>query len=63
MKATKVGNLKCDITQINGERFTVTLNDVKYAPNLCAKFLSWNKALKKGFNVSIDGAVDSLNYK
>jgi hypothetical protein len=28
MKATKIENLKCEVTQINGEKFTVTLNDV-----------------------------------
>jgi hypothetical protein len=25
MKATKIGNLKCEVTQINGEKYTVTL--------------------------------------
>jgi hypothetical protein len=29
MKGTKIGNLECEVTQINGENFTVTLNDVK----------------------------------
>jgi hypothetical protein len=35
MKAVKIGNSKCEITQIDGENFMVTLNDVKYVPNLC----------------------------
>jgi hypothetical protein len=29
MKTTKIGNLICQVTQINGEKFTVTLNDFK----------------------------------
>jgi hypothetical protein len=63
MKATKIGNLKCDVTQINGEKFTVTLNDVKHVPSLCVNLFSLNKALKKGFKVNNDGVVVSLNYK
>jgi hypothetical protein len=63
MKATKIGNLKCDVTQINGEKFTVTLNDVKYVPSLCVNLFSLNKALKKGFKVSNNGVVVSLNFK
>jgi hypothetical protein len=63
VKATKIVNLKYEVTQINGERFTVTLNDVKYEPNLCVNLFSLNKALKKGFKVSNDGVLVSLNYK
>jgi hypothetical protein len=63
MKATKIGNLKCEVTQINGEKFTVSLNDVKYVPSLCVNLFSLNKALKKGFKVSNDGIVISLNCK
>jgi hypothetical protein len=62
MKATKIGNLKCEVSQINGEMFTVTLNDVKYVPSLCMNLFSLKKALKKGFKVSNDGVVVSLNY-
>ena len=63
MKATKIGNLKCEVTQINGDKFTVTLNDVKYVPSLCVNLFSLNKALKKGFKVSNDGVVVRLNFK
>jgi hypothetical protein len=45
------------------EKFTVTLNDVKYVPNLCANLFSLNKALKKGFKFSHDDIVVSLNCK
>jgi hypothetical protein len=43
MKSIKIGNLKCDVTQIDGEKFTVTLNDVKYVPSLCVNKFSFNK--------------------
>jgi hypothetical protein len=51
------------VTQVNGENFTITLNDVNYAPNLCVNLFSLNEALKKGFKVSNDCVVISLNYK
>jgi hypothetical protein len=63
MKSTKIENLKCEVTQIDGEKITVTLNDVKYVPSLCLNLFSFNKALKKGFRVSNDIIVISLNYK
>jgi hypothetical protein len=63
MKATKIGNLKCEVAQINGEKLTITLNDVKYVSSLCVNLFSLNKVLKKGFKVSNDGVVVSLNYK
>jgi hypothetical protein len=55
--------MKCESTQINGEKFTVTLNDVKYVPDFCVNLFSLNKALKKDFKVSNDGVVVSLNGK
>jgi hypothetical protein len=63
MKSAKIGNLKCEVTQINGEKLTIMLNDIKYVPNLCMNLFSLNKALKKGFKVSNDGVVVSINYK
>jgi hypothetical protein len=63
MKATEIGNLKCEVTQIDGEKLTVTQNDVKYVPNFCFNLFSLNKVLKKGFKVSNDGVVVNLNYK
>jgi hypothetical protein len=63
MKSTKIRNLKFEVTQVNGEKLTITLNDVKYVPNLCVNLFSLNKALKKGFKVRNDGVVISLNYK
>jgi hypothetical protein len=52
-----------EVTQIDVERFTVTLNDVKYVPKLCVNLFSLNKALKKCFKVVNDGVAVSLNYK
>jgi hypothetical protein len=40
MKSTKIGNLKCEVTQVNGEKLTITLNDVKYVPSLCVNLFA-----------------------
>jgi hypothetical protein len=48
-KATKIGNLKCEVTQINGQKFTVTFNGLKYLPNLCVNLFRLNKAWNQGF--------------
>jgi hypothetical protein len=61
IKSTKIGNLKCEVTQVNGEKLEIMLNDIKYVPSLCIDLFSLNKALKKGFKVSKDGVLISLN--
>jgi hypothetical protein len=63
MKSTKIVNLKCEVTQVNGEKLIISLNDVKYVPSLCVNLLILNKALKKGFKVSSDEVVINLTYK
>jgi hypothetical protein len=63
MKAIMIENLKCTVTQMKGEKFTVALNDVKYVSNLCVNSYSLSKALKKGFNVSNYDVLVSFNYK
>jgi hypothetical protein len=63
MKSTKIGNLRCEVTQVNGEKLTIMQNDVKYVPSLYVNSFRFNKALKKGFKVSNDGVAISLNYK
>jgi hypothetical protein len=35
MQATKIINSKCEVTQINGEKFKVVLDNVKYLSKLC----------------------------
>jgi hypothetical protein len=62
MKSTKIGNLNCEVTQVNREKLTIMLNYVNYVPNLCVNLFSSNKALKKGFNVRNDGVIISLTY-
>jgi hypothetical protein len=32
--ATKVGDLKCEVTQVNGSKFEVTLKELKYVSEL-----------------------------
>jgi hypothetical protein len=34
MRATKVGNLKCEVTQLDGNKSIVSINEVKFVPNL-----------------------------
>jgi len=63
MRATKVGNLKCEVTQLDGKKFIVSINDVKFVPNLCVTLFSLNKALKKGFIISNEANIVSLTLK
>jgi hypothetical protein len=51
MKATKNGKIKCEVTQFNGEKFAVTLNDVKSAPDLCVNLFRFKKLLKASRSV------------
>jgi hypothetical protein len=60
---SKIGNLACEVTQINRMKVTVTLNDFKYVPNLFVILLNLNSALKKDFKVRNDSIIVSLNYK
>jgi hypothetical protein len=46
--ATKIGNLKLDVTQVNGTNFTITLQGVNFVPDLWVNLFSINQALKKG---------------
>jgi hypothetical protein len=55
MTATKVGSLRRRVVQLNGSTLDIIINEVKYAPNLCANLLSINKAIKNGFKLSNNG--------
>jgi hypothetical protein len=55
MIATKIGKLRCEILQKNGESLVVTLHDVKFVPDLWINLFSIGKALKNGFNLGNDG--------
>jgi hypothetical protein len=60
MTATKMGKLQCQILQKNGESLVVTLEDVKFVPNLWIHLFSIGKALKNGFNLGNDGETIKL---
>jgi len=59
--ATKIGNLKLDVTQINGTKFTIILQGVKFVPDLWVNLFSINQALKKGYRISNDDIIISLS--
>jgi hypothetical protein len=46
MAATKLGDLKCEVFQVNGSKFGVILKEVKYVPELWVNLFSIIKALK-----------------
>jgi hypothetical protein len=60
MTATKIGKLRCEILQKNGESLVVTLEDVKFVPDLWINLFSIGKALKNGFNLGNDGETIKL---
>jgi hypothetical protein len=47
-----VGKLRCGILQKNGEKLIVTLENVKFVPELWITLFSIGKAVKNGFNLS-----------
>jgi hypothetical protein len=55
MTATKVGDLKCKVIQLDGSSLDVTLYEVKYVPELWMNLFSLNKALKNGYTLSNKG--------
>jgi hypothetical protein len=55
MIATKIGKLRYEILQRNGESLIITLQDVKFVPDLWINLFSIGKALKSGFNLGNDG--------
>jgi hypothetical protein len=59
--ATQSGNLNLDATQIDGTKFTITLQDVKFVPDLWVNLLSINQALKKGYRISNNIMIISLS--
>jgi hypothetical protein len=60
MTATKMGKLRCQILQKSGESLVVTLEDVKFVPDLWINLFSIGKALKNGFNLGNDGETIKL---
>jgi hypothetical protein len=65
MRAKKIGNLKCEVVQVDGNKFAMALYDVKFVPDLCVNLFSLNRALQNGFklrneNVSIRLSIGSV---
>jgi hypothetical protein len=55
MVATKLGDLKYEVIQVNGSKFEDTLKELKYVPELWVNLFIINKILKNGFKLSDDG--------
>jgi hypothetical protein len=60
MKATKVGSLKCHVTQLNGSSVNVTLKEFKYVLELWVNSFGISKVLKNGFNLSNKGLMINM---
>jgi hypothetical protein len=63
MQACKTGNLNCEVTQLDGRRFFVTLKNVTYVPEICSNLISLKLALKNGFKVTNDEVIVSITKK
>jgi hypothetical protein len=63
MRACKIGNLNCEVTQLDGRKFVVSLKNVKFVPRICSNLFSLNKALMNGFTLANDGVIVSLTKK
>jgi gag-polypeptide of LTR copia-type len=59
--ATKIGIIKLNVTQVKGTNFTITLQGVKFVPDLWVDLFSINQALKKGYSISNNDIIISLN--
>jgi hypothetical protein len=62
-RACKIGNLNCEVTQLDGRKFVVSLKNVKFVPGICSNLFSLNKALMNGFTLANDGVIVSLTKK
>jgi hypothetical protein len=51
MTATLVGSLKCNVIQLDGPSLVITLQEVKYVPDLWVNPFSLNWALENGFTL------------
>jgi len=63
MRACKTGNLKFEVTLLDGRKFVVTLNNVKYVPEICSNLFSLNNALKNDFKLSKGNVIVILMKK
>jgi hypothetical protein len=63
IRSCKTGNLKCEVTQLDGRKFVVTLNNVKYVPEIFSNLFSLNKALRNDNKWSNNNVIVSLTKK
>jgi hypothetical protein len=59
----QAGNLNCEVIQLDGRKFVVTLKNVKYVPEICSNLFSLNKPLKNGFKLTNDEVIISITKK
>ena len=61
MTATKIGSVKRLFVDQNGNRKIITMENVKYVPELWVNLFSVTRALNKGFGLTNDGLSIVLN--
>jgi hypothetical protein len=60
MMAEKVGKLRSCVLQCGGRKLEITLENVKFVPELWINLFSINKALTNGFMIGNDGVLIKL---
>jgi hypothetical protein len=63
MRACTIRNLNCEVTQLDGRKFVVSVKNVKFIPGIRSNLFSLNKALMNGFTIANDGVIVSLTKK
>jgi hypothetical protein len=63
MRACKIGNLNCEVIQLDARKFVVSLKNVKLVTGICSNLFSLNKALMNGFTLANDGVIVSFTKK
>jgi hypothetical protein len=63
MRACKIGYLNCEVTQLDGRKFVVSLKNVKFVPGIQSNLFSLNTALMNGFTLANDGVIVILTKK
>jgi hypothetical protein len=60
MKAEKVGKIRICVIQCNGRKFQITIENVKFMPDLWVNLFSINKVLMNGFMIGNEGVLIKL---
>jgi hypothetical protein len=63
MRACNIGNLNSEVIQLDGNKFVVSLKNVKFVPGIRSNLFSLNKALMNAFTLANDGVIVSLTKK